>query len=318
MICASLQVESLEQAREGMREAREAGADLCELRLDTLGDATPEALLADKPLPVMATCRPEWEGGKFEGTEADRVGLLEEACLHGADYVDLEFRAFKDIRRRQAQLVLSYHDFNGVPQDLERIVSKMRMLEPFLLKVACLTRGGEDLVRLVRLQKSLGVPGAVVAMGEAGVPLRALYFRYGGFLTYAAVRPGGATAPGQLTVGQLVREYRVKSIDESTEVYAAVGEEKTPGLFNGAFEKLGMNARCVGMRLDDPSLLGELVEALELRGVTAADRGVLGVRDERGENADTVVVREGRLTGNAEPDVALRFHSLFGRAMPAV
>ena len=135
-----------------MGEARRAGADLCELRLDYAKSPDVAALLAAKPLPVLATVRPKWEGGRFEGDEAMRLGILEDACMHGADYVDVEYRAYKDFNRRQAKLVLSYHDFEKTPDDLDRTVSRMKAMEPFLLKIACHARGTADLVRLVRIQ----------------------------------------------------------------------------------------------------------------------------------------------------------------------
>ncbi len=311
MICAVIRAGSDELAAAEMQEARRAGADLCELRLDYLKSPDVARLLSSRPLPVIATARPAWEGGRFEGTEADRVGLLEDACLNGAEYVDLEFRAYKDISRRQAKLILSYHDFEGTPADLETVAGKMKLLEPFLVKIACRARGGADLARLAALQKSLGVPGAVIAMGDYGEPLRVLPPRYGGFLAYAAVRAGAETAPGQPTLEDLVRRWRVKAVDDATEVYAVAGDpvahSRSPDLFNDVFRHLGMNARYVRLRLDDAGALRGIIAALELRGLSVTiphKQAVLGALDLRDEAvagigaANTIVVRDGRLAGH--------------------
>jgi len=177
MICAVIRTPSSDEAIAAMAEARRAGADLCELRIDYLRDPDLAKILASKPLPVLATVRPKWEGGQYEGEEALRFGLLEDACLHGADYVDVEFRAYKDFPRRDAKLVVSYHDFEKTPDDLEATARKMAALEPFLVKVACQARGVADLTRLVTLQKTFPSPIAVIAMGEVGEPLRVLYHR---------------------------------------------------------------------------------------------------------------------------------------------
>jgi 3-dehydroquinate dehydratase/shikimate dehydrogenase len=308
MICAVIRTETNDEAIAGMQEARRLGADLCELRADYLRDPDLGRILAAKPLPVLVTVRPAWEGGRFEGSESVRTGLLEDACLHGADYVDVEFRAYKDFPRRQAKLVLSYHDFEKAPEDLEATARKMASLEPFLVKVAVQARGTADLVRLLRLQTSFPSPIAVIAMGDYGEPLRVLAPKYGGWITYASLRPGLESAPGQLTVEDLVRLYQAKTIDEATEVYAVVGDpvahSKSPVLFNDVFKQVGLNARYVRARVDDAGRIRDLVEAFGFKGLSVTiphKAGALAAADEadalsKGAGAaNTIVARDGRL-----------------------
>ncbi len=84
-----------------------AGADLVELRLDSVADPDVAAALADRKSPVIVTCRPEWEGGAFKDSEAERRRILECALQQGAEYVDVESKAGVRVRldcgdRRQA------------------------------------------------------------------------------------------------------------------------------------------------------------------------------------------------------------------------
>jgi 3-dehydroquinate dehydratase / shikimate dehydrogenase len=310
MICAVVRTATPDEAIAAMGEARRSGADLCELRADYLKDPDLRKILAAKPLPVLVTVRPKWEGGQYEGDEALRLGMLEDACLHGADYVDVEFKAYKDFNRRGAKLVVSYHDFEKTPEDLEATARKMAALDPFLVKVACQPRGTADLIRLVKLQKSFPSPIAVIAMGEFGEPLRVLYARYGGRLTFASIKAGLESAPGQITVEELVRLYQAKTIDRGTEVYGVIGNpvahSKSPVVFNDVFKHLGINARYVKIKVDDPASLRELVEAMELRGLSVTiphKQAVATAVDEADEiasgvgAANTVTVREGRLLG---------------------
>lgn len=297
MICVSLSARVPADALAGMEEAREAGADLVELRGDFLEEpADLPGLVARRTLPVLVAVRPAWEGGRWKGEEEERVRLLEAACAAGAEYVDVEFRAYKDFRRAGARLVLSYHDFEGIPASLDRTVAKMKALDPFLVKVAVTAGGAADLVRCVRLQKTIGVPSAVIAMGEAGQALRILYRRYGGFLTYACPRPGAETAPGQVPPSEIA--------GEADEVFAVVGNpvshSRSPALFNAAFRALGRSAHYVRIPLEDPALLPEVVEALELRGVSVTIPHKEKVAEMVGskEPVNTVVVREGRLEGH--------------------
>src|SRR5262245_58751580 len=64
-----------------LRRARDAvrDADLVELRLDGVADVEVAGALAGRARPVVVTCRPRWEGGRFDGDEATRLRLLAEA-----------------------------------------------------------------------------------------------------------------------------------------------------------------------------------------------------------------------------------------------
>src|SRR5689334_3173075 len=85
-----------EPTPEAMRSALQAAdsvADVVELRIDLLDH--PEAarlpdLLADRPCPVIVTCRAVREGGRWPGSEARRLDILREAIALGAEYVDVE------------------------------------------------------------------------------------------------------------------------------------------------------------------------------------------------------------------------------------
>jgi 3-dehydroquinate dehydratase/shikimate dehydrogenase len=322
IVCASLRAETAEEALAGMREARRLGADLCELRADLLRRPELDRILPARPLPVLVTARPRWEGGGFAGSEEERLGLLAEACRLGADYVDVEFRALRDFPRGNARVVVSWHDYEGVPADVESIATRMRETGAFAVKVACAARGAADLARLARLQAALGPAGIVVAMGEFGEPLRILGARWGCPLTYASLRAGSETAPGQVPLEELVRTFQARTIDARTEAYAVMGNpvahSKSPILFNDVFKRLGMNARYVRLKADDAGQLRALVEALGLRGLSVTiphKQAVVASLDEADEvvrgtgAANTVTARDGRLLG-ANTDVPAAMDAL--------
>jgi shikimate dehydrogenase len=148
-------------------------------------------------------------------------------------------------------------------------------------------------------------------MGDWGEAARVLYPRLGGWITYAAVERGRETAAGQLTVAELAHDYRIKAIDDETQVYAVFGDpvahSQSPRLFNRAFQALGMNARYVKVRLDAAALLRDAMSTLGIRGgsVTIPHKvAALESVDEPDERVkaigavNTVVDREGRLHGH--------------------
>src|SRR5437764_6160429 len=101
-----------------IQEGLKRGARLIELRLDFLAKAPDfKRLLADKPCPMIATLRRPADGGRWSGTEEERLTLLRQAIVAGFDWVDIEtdiadkIRRFKDVKR-----IISYHNFRQVPK----------------------------------------------------------------------------------------------------------------------------------------------------------------------------------------------------------
>jgi hypothetical protein len=101
LVAVTVTADTARQMQERMAQAAAAGADIVELRLDHLREVNERVvreLIAARPGPVIVTIRAAWEGGKFGGTEADRLRMLKEAVTAGAEYVDLEYVAWRDHR----------------------------------------------------------------------------------------------------------------------------------------------------------------------------------------------------------------------------
>ena len=152
-LCATVTGNTTAELRANRDAACEKGeADLVELRVDTVPDLDLEGALGDRPCPVLVTCRPTWEGGHFRGSEEERHRILRRALALGADWVDLEWRGGLDalIAERQGRnIVLSTHDFDETPDDLEDRHRAMRATGAAVVKIAVRSRSGADVVRLL-------------------------------------------------------------------------------------------------------------------------------------------------------------------------
>jgi 3-dehydroquinate dehydratase-1 len=112
--------------------AREAGADLVELRLDRFsGSLTGEtaAILEENPLPLILTVRSRQEGGGFSGSP-DELRRAIDPFLPYARYVDLEqqFAEFApEMKRLEKTVIASFHH-NGMLSsgELETMSSVLR------------------------------------------------------------------------------------------------------------------------------------------------------------------------------------------------
>jgi 3-dehydroquinate dehydratase/shikimate dehydrogenase len=231
-----------------LRRQRDAAsdADLVELRLDGVEDVDVAGALAGRRTPVVVTCRPEWEGGRFNGSEEERKRVLSEAQRLGAEYIDVEFRAgFDDLisARSGRGIVVSSHDFDGIPADLGDRVRTMRGTGAEIAKVAVMARRLSDCVQLMSVS-GRHHDGALIpiAMGEHGLATRALARRFGAPWTYA----GALREIGQADAHTLIREYRFRELDEDTQLFGIVGSSVrhsvSPAMHNAAFRTLQLNA----------------------------------------------------------------------------
>ncbi len=257
-----------------LRQRRDAvaGADLVELRLDTVRDPDVAAALSGCAVPAIVTCRPTWEGGAFDGSEDERKALLARALDLGAAYVDVEWRAgFDDLIRRHAgRVVVSRHDFDGVPRDLDDQARAMRATGAAVVKVAVTPSRLADTLALRRLDDA-GTPAqrvVAIAMGDYGAATRILAARFGSAWTYA----GPIREVGQLDAETLLRTYRFASITSATDVYGIVGGSVThsvsPAMHNAAFGALGLDAVYVPLPSIDADDFVAFGRAIGIKGAS--------------------------------------------------
>ena len=224
-----------------------ADADVIELRLDSVSDPDVAAALAGRRRPVIVTCRPKWEGGHFKGAEEERRRILAEALALGAEYVDIEARArFDDLLADSGgrRVVLSYHDFDGIPSDLSGLVQAMRSTGADVVKVAVTAKRLSDCVPLHDLGAQAGRQTGlvVIGMGPFGLATRVLAGRFGSMWTYA----GTDREVGQVSAATLLTEYRFRSLTAATDIYGLVGlpvsHSVSPAMHNAAFAATRLDA----------------------------------------------------------------------------
>src|SRR4051812_34513989 len=152
LLCVTLTAPTTAELRRKRDDVSDA--DLVELRLDSAADIDVAGALDGRRRPVIVTCRPTWEGGRFSGSEEERRRILTEALALGAEYVDIEWRAkFDDLlaSTRGRRVVLSSHDFDGLPADLTARVRAMRSTGAEVVKIAATARQLSDCLPLMDL-----------------------------------------------------------------------------------------------------------------------------------------------------------------------
>jgi len=212
MICASLTEKSAELM---VKAAGRTKADLVEVRLDFMKSQLDVEKLAKIKKPVIATCMPSWEGGRFTGSEKERIELLERA-LPFASYVTIELntkplyrsRIIQEARKKRVKAIVAYHDHKKTPKKsrIKAIISRELRLGD-IAKVAYTPKTSGDVLALLNalLEKKPGMKVIALSMGKLGRVTRILGPLMGSYLTYGSVSKGKKAGSGQLTVDELIK-----------------------------------------------------------------------------------------------------------------
>ena len=251
-----------------------------ELRLDWLAnDAERSKLLGwlkrHRPAKTtfLATCRRKGAGGLFGGDIQAQLYWLIQAREAGCQWCDIEIETLRELPGQSARgyavpsrIMLSIHDFDRTP-DLGRSVRMPTRGEVDTIKIAARARTIADSVRLLRWAEG-SKDCVAVPMGEVGLPARILALKHGSTLEYAPI--GAATAPGQVSLQDLIHLYRAHKLNRATRVFGVIGNpiahSLSPLLHNSAFAAKNVNAIYLPFLVEKlPDFLKAIPE-FEIRG----------------------------------------------------
>ncbi len=238
----------------------EQGAELIELRVDYIGRAINLSRLTEnRPTPVVVTARRREDGGRWMKSEQERLMLLRSAIASGVEYVDLEADIASQIPRYgKTKRVISYHDFDETPTNLEELHTAMSDEDADIIKIATMANRFSDNMRMIELVRNAKIPTIGICMGELGMITRLLADRLGSPFTYATFSEGHKMAPGLLDWKEMRDLYRFSEIDEATELFGVVADpvahSYSPLIHNSAFKEQGLNARYFPFRIPQSDL----------------------------------------------------------------
>jgi 3-dehydroquinate dehydratase/shikimate dehydrogenase len=253
-LCVTITAPGTDQALSAAGRAKEGGADMVEYRLDAMerGRLDLARLVRESSLDAVVTFRLPEDGGagRFgEVDEAERVRLLREALSHGAAYVDIEHgheAALAGLSGVEGRLIVSHHDFEGTPGEVERIAKEIEAGPAAVVKVATTAKLGGDQLPLYAIARRAEKPTIAFAMGELGKDSRIMCLRLGAPFTYVAPDDGEAAAPGQIRLSKMRGMFRAHTVNRDTAVYGVighpVGHSMGPAMLNAAFAAEGIDA----------------------------------------------------------------------------
>ncbi|CAM8914773.1 unnamed protein product [Rhodiola kirilowii] len=283
LLCTPLMGATVDQMLLEMGKAKEVGADLVEIRLDCLRNFSPpqdlEILIKQCPLPTIASYRPKWEGGLYEGDDAKRQDALRLAMDFGADYVDIELQVADEFinsinpkKLEKVKVIVSSYNFHNTPsaEALGNLVARIQATGADIVKIVTTALDITDGARIFQLTTHSQIPIIGIALGERGLISRLLSPKYGGFLTYGALHTTAVPDPAQPTAKDLIDLYNFRLINSDTKVYGIIGKpvghSKSPLLFNAAYKSVGLNAVYVHFLVDDVTKFFDTYSTIDFGG----------------------------------------------------
>lgn len=296
LICVCCHHASAEAVLADKELRRVAGRErfLVELRLDLLQDLTDAALdrLLDRFAgQALVTCRhPAEGGGRADLSDEQRVHWLCRAAARGTERgpaaIDFELRSRSLLPKlresvsalradQRPAVVVSFHDFQRVPDNLETVRREAEEAGADIVKIAVSPRDTADGLPLLKLVTTPGRrPLIGLAMGECGSWSRFLAPRFSAPWTYARLEGTCGTAPGQPSWRELEELYRFFEQRPTWPVYGVLGNpiahSLSPLFHNTALRECRLPGVYLPFRINgDPVVfIQSFADALNLRGLS--------------------------------------------------
>ncbi|HXV50938.1 MAG TPA: type I 3-dehydroquinate dehydratase [Nitrosopumilaceae archaeon] len=184
-----------------------------EIRFDFLSPRqVPESLELVKKYLKRSVCtlRPKSEGGKFSGSENERLSILKLIAEYNPFLLDVEYNTLRKnkqfanyIKKTGTDLLVSWHDFKQTPSDstLSKILNQMTKLSKNV-KIVTTAKSTNDSSRVLSLYNNAQKLNLIAfSMGEYGKMSRILCLFLGSPYTYVSL--GKPIAPGQFSLDEI-------------------------------------------------------------------------------------------------------------------
>ena len=210
--CVSIAEKTPKKLKQTLTKALKK-SDYAEIRFDFLNpNAVPDALhLIRKDLGrCVSTLRPIREGGKFSGSEKNRISIIKLIVEYDPFLLDIEYdtlRKNKNLQRylknSNTRILVSWHNFKQTPA-ISVLKKKLLEMKKFSnnIKIVTMAKSINDGSRILSLyNNSKNVKLIAFSMGNFGKMSRLLCLLLGSPYTYVSF--GKPIAPGQFSLDEV-------------------------------------------------------------------------------------------------------------------
>jgi len=217
--CVSIAEKTPKKLKQTLTKALKK-SDYAEIRFDFLKpNSVPEVLhLIRKDLRrCVSTLRPIREGGKFSGSEKNRVSIIKLIAEYDPFLLDIEYDTLRKNKNLQRYLkstgtctLVSWHNFKQTP-DISVLKKKLLEMKKFSnnIKIVTMAKSINDGSRILSLyNNSKNVKLIAFSMGNFGKMSRLLCLLLGSPYTYVSL--GKPIAPGQFSLDEVKSIFTIR------------------------------------------------------------------------------------------------------------
>ena len=209
--CASVAEKTPKRVKQTLAKALKK-SDYAEIRFDFLNpNLVPDALQQIKKdlRKCVCTLRPVSEGGKFSGSEKNRISIMKLIAEYNPFLLDIELNSLSKNKNLQRYLkstgtdiLVSWHSFKQTP-GISVLKKKLAQMKKFSnnIKIVTMAKSVNDATRVLSLYKNNNTKLIAFSMGNYGRISRILCLFLGSPYTYASL--GKPIAPGQFSVDEV-------------------------------------------------------------------------------------------------------------------
>ncbi len=205
----------------------------------------------------------------------------------------------------KTRFILSFHDYEKMPEDLDALLQSMRQHSAYAYKIAAHASSTLDALRMLSfVRRHRQVIG--IAMGEEGLASRVLGPIVGNLIDYASLG-SMAAIHGQLDVRELCTTYRYHQLKRDDPIYALIGDPVCYSVSHETHNRLLAELKLPGvylklkLRPEEIGLFRTLATELPFRGfsVTMPLKLVIGrhLDEPTQEPVNTISIEQGRWLG---------------------
>lgn len=289
-LCLTLTGNTLERNLEILEKYRKY-IDTAELRVDFL-DPDERLHIRRFPemagIPVILTIRRDIDGGKYVGGEASRITLFSMGLAFAEvdrrknfAYVDIEsdlnVPSLEEAARTfGTKIIRSYHNFQGVDDDLAKRIRELHHTGDEIAKAAVMPQSTADVLKIFQAAKETkNIKKILIGMGRFGACTRILSDFLGSHLSFtSAVDDDNVSTAilGHMNPKEMVELYRFKKITQDTKIFGITGYPLTasssPAFHNALFSQEQKNAVYIPFPSDSLNSFLRLAEEINLEGAS--------------------------------------------------
>lgn len=213
LICPFFYTDYSEAFKE-LETMNKSACDLIEIRLDHAKEYKLEDLIrlvAYAKKKCILTLRTKQDGGKADVDDALYEKMINDLFLVPNAIIDIELlhlQHFQDVKYKQYldRCIISYHNFDETPDNLNDIWKQMDIYNPYIEKIACMPQKKEDVLTLLLSchEHKTSSKKCAISMSEMGMVSRIIGEMFGSEYTFCSLNT--SSAPGQLPLEKMV-EY---------------------------------------------------------------------------------------------------------------